>query len=213
MIKDKAMALSFFNGRILQVKRFLPALVCLCVAIILPFLLVSSSSGKISTYPNLPAPIAQEKILITSAGQAVESTVLKSIANQLNLESDYRPRALAADLYDYKSVVIVVGFSKNGLSQTIRSIKEEYARSKELVMEAEANAIPVILVDITGVLREDAITHSLLETVIPHITYYIGLKNTNYSHDVRGLLKENHIPTTLVNHINDIEVPFNSAYR
>ena len=195
-------------------KRFLPTLVCLCLAIILlPFTIVSSSSGKINTYPNLPAPIAKENILITSAGQAVESTILKSIADHLNLESDYRPRALATDLYDYKSVVIIVGYSKNGLSQTLRSVKEEYIRSKELVQEAEANSIPVILVDISGALREDSTTWELLESIIPHTTYYIGLKNSKHNHDLRVLLKENHVPTTLVSYIKEIEVPFNSAYR
>src|SRR5690606_3010705 len=127
-------------------------------------------------------------ILITSAGQAVESAVLKSIADNLNLESDYRPRALATDLYEYKSVVMIVGYSKNGLSQTLRNVKEEFHRAKELVQEAEKNSIPVILVDISGVLREDETTWGLLESIIPHTTYYIGLKNSKHSRDLRMLL-------------------------
>lgn len=195
-------------------KQFIPTFIGICLAcFLLTFEMVNPSSGKINTYPNLPAPIAMEDILITSAGQAVESAVLKSIADNLNLESDYRPRALATDLYEYKSVVMIVGYSKNGLSQTLRNVKEEFHRAKELVQEAEKNSIPVILVDISGVLREDETTWGLLESIIPHTTYYIGLKNSKHSRDLRMLLKEHHVPTTLVNEIKEIEVPFNSAYR
>jgi Domain of unknown function (DUF6305) len=195
-------------------KRFLPALTCLTMALmLLPFSAGSSANSKFNTYPNLPAPIAKEEILITSAGQAVESSILQSIAEKLNLQADYRPRALATDLYEYESVVIVVGFSKHGLSQTVRNFKEELNRVKALVMEAEKSSLSVILVDISGMLRNDNRSWQLVEELIPYTTYYIGMKSSERMDYLRFMLKENKVPTTLVDDISGIEVPFNSAYR
>ncbi|MGF7015200.1 DUF6305 family protein [Ornithinibacillus bavariensis] len=194
-------------------RKFLPAFVCFCLALILVPSSIGSTTSKINTYPNLPAPIAKERILITSAGQAVEGAIMQSIAENLNLEADYRPRALDTDLYEYKSVVIVVGYSKNGLAQTVRNFQEELSRSKHLVQEAEANGISVIVVDFSGSLRNDSTTWKLLEEVIPHCTYYIGFSHTKKMDKLHAIVKEHHIPITLIDQIMDIEVPFNSAYR
>jgi hypothetical protein len=194
-------------------KKFLPAIVCFCVALLLLPSSIGSTNSKFNTYPNLPAPIAKEKILVTSAGQAVEGAIMQSIAENLNLEADYRPRALATDLYAYKSVVVVVGYSKNGLSQTLRNFQEEQIRIRTLVEEAEANSLPIILVDLSGSLRNDSATWELLKVIIPHTTYYIGFSDSKRLDKLVANLKEYHIPITLINQIMDIEVPFNSAFR
>jgi hypothetical protein len=195
-------------------KRFIPAIVCLSLAIVLILpLSMSSFTSTFNTYPNLPAPIAKEKVLITSAGQAVEGAIIQSIAENLNLEADYRPRALHSDLYEYKSVIVVVGFSNNGLTQTVRNFSEELNRSKELVMEARANSLPVIIVDLSAVLRDNEETWQLLDVLIPHTTYYIGFTPSKGIEKIRETLKEYKVLVTLVDQINEIEVPLNSAYR
>lgn len=194
-------------------KRFLPALFCLAFALILLAFSTASPNKKMNTYPNLPAPIAKEKMIITSAGQAPESPILQAIAENLNLEADYRPRALATDLYEYNSVVVVVGFSNNGLAQTVRNEKQELDRIKDFMREAEANSLPVILVDLSGSLREDQRTWDLIDSIIPYTTYYIGLSQSKQLEKLKSRVKEFHIPVTLVKRMEEIEVPFNSAFR
>ncbi|MFD2043554.1 DUF6305 family protein [Ornithinibacillus salinisoli] len=195
-------------------KKYLPVLICLFFAIILLVIaLGQTNASNINTYPNLPAPIGDEKILITSAGQAVESAIMQTISEDLNLEADYRPRALATDLYDYRTVVIAIGYSTNGLAQTTRSFQEEMTRVKQLMLEADRREIPVVLINLSGALREDDQTWKLAELTIPHATYFIGLDTTKQTEKLFKLLKRHHVPTTLVNQLDDIHTPLNSVFR
>lgn len=195
-------------------KKYIPVLICIMIAFTLLLMTISPYSRKqINTYPNLPAPIGKEKILITSAGQSAEGTVLLKIAENLNLDADYRPRALATDLYDYKSAVIVLGYSANGLALTPRSFREELKRTSLLVAEAERMNLPVILVDLSGEQRGDDETEKLFEQTAPSADYYIGFKNAKYVDKRLAALKKYYIPATLVSRLDDLEIPFNSAFR
>lgn len=194
-------------------KRFLPVFICVGIMLLLLPFSYESSTSKANTYPNLPAPIAKEKVLVTSSGQAVEGAIVNSIAENLNLEVDYRPRALASDLYEYNSVIVVVGYSKTGLSHTLRNFKEEMNRSKQLVKEAESGSLPVILVDLSGVLRDDARTFHLIKGILPYTTYYIGVTPTKQIKVIKQVAKENNIYITLVDRMSEIEIPLNSAFR
>ncbi|WP_188454098.1 DUF6305 family protein [Virgibacillus oceani] len=195
-------------------KKYIPVFICLFLTLI--FLVISMDSREnkhINTYPNLPAPIGVEKILITSAGQAPEGTILLSIAENLNLDADYRPRALSTDLYDYQSVVIVLGYSANGLAHTPRSFQEEIVRTKHLVMEANRKGLPIILTCLSGQYRADGNTWKLFEKIVPFADYYIGLKETKNVSKLLNTLKTHHVPSTLVNQLADIQIPFNSVFR
>ncbi|MBT2216147.1 hypothetical protein KK120_09965 [Virgibacillus dakarensis] len=195
-------------------KKYIPVFICIMLAFILLCTTIRSSPSKpINSYPNLPAPIGGEKILITSAGQAAEGTILLKIAENLNLEADYRPRALATDLYDYASVVIVLGYSANGIAHTPRSFAEELTRTDQLVEEAEHMNLPVVLVDLSGKQRENDETEKLFTRIIPFADYYIGLKNVKHPDKLLTTLKKHHVPATLVTRLDDLSTPFNSAFR
>nr|WP_280922969.1 DUF6305 family protein [Virgibacillus litoralis] len=204
----------FSKGDIQVFKKYIPVIVCFSIVILFTFSSIGKSQSKhINTYPNLPAPIAEEKVLITSAGQATESSIMLSIADNLNLEADYRPRALGTDLYDYKSVVIILGFSANGLSHTNRSFQEELTRTKQLVKEARLENLPIILVNISGVFRDNAQTWQLFEHTAPFADYFIGLKNMKKTDSSIRMLRENSVPVTLVTELDDLHTPFNSVFR
>ncbi|WP_404454201.1 DUF6305 family protein [Virgibacillus necropolis] len=195
-------------------KKFIPSLVCLAFAFI--FLLASNAltkSNYINSYPHLPAPIGQEKLLITSAGQSAEGMIALNMAENLNLHVDYRPLALATDLYDYKSVVIILGYSPNGLAQTQRSFEEEKKRINALLAEANNTNLPIILVHISGKFREEDYTRQFIEDAIPYADYFIGLKELSLTNEVIMKLKKNNVPTTLVNDVADMQIPFNSVFR
>ncbi|MGP4105521.1 DUF6305 family protein [Virgibacillus sp. L01] len=197
-----------------MLKKYIPVFVCFSIVLLFTFSSISNSQSKhINTYPNLPAPIAEEKILITSAGQATESSIMLSIADNLNLEADYRPRALDTDLYDYKSVVIMLGFSANGLSHTNRSFQEELTRTKQLVKEAKLANLPIILVNISGLFRDNSQSWKLFEQTAPFADYFIGLKNMKNADNSIKILRENSVPVTLVTELDDLQTPFNSVFR
>ncbi|MFD1360751.1 DUF6305 family protein [Lentibacillus salinarum] len=188
----------------------------ICFAVLLTMTLVSAnatSQQHVNLYPNLPAPIGGEKILITSAGQAAEGSILYTIADNLHVDADFRPRALDSDLYDYNSVVIVLGYSANGLEQTNRTYQAEQSRITKLAGEATQNQIPVILVNLSGAYRHDKPTWALFNQIIPNTDYYIGLKTMKNMDQYLDILASHNVPVTLVNDFSDIRTPFNSVFR
>lgn len=197
-----------------MLKKYIPFLLCLLIGLILVFFNLNSSNTKhINTYPNLPAPIGEEKILITSAGQAIEGTIIFAMADSLNLDADYRPRALDTDLYDYQSVIIVLGYSSNGLSYINRSFRDELHYTEQLVKEAASKQLPLVIINLSGVTRNDEQTWKLFEKTVEYSDYYIGLKSENGLNRYMERLKELKVPVTLVNELDDMPTPLNSAFR
>ncbi|QTN00330.1 hypothetical protein ERJ70_14085 [Sediminibacillus dalangtanensis] len=183
------------------------------------FLLAASPFGgqdatnAINSYPNLPAPIGEESVLLTSAGQAPENLLLAKIAEDLHLEGDYRPRALASDLYDYRTLVIIVGSSPYGLQYRNRTFTEEMERTKQLLNEAELRGLPVIILHVAETKRQDKQTVELIKATAPHADYFLGLKSISSSSEIIELMDAANVPVTLVKDLEDLHTPLNSAFR
>ncbi|MYL33927.1 hypothetical protein GLW08_11490 [Pontibacillus yanchengensis] len=195
-------------------KKYSIAIILLLIFIGTIFLQSRSVSPETKhTWPNLPAPIGEEPILITSAGQATEGKVFSYVTKDLHFEADYRPRALARDLYEYETLVLVTGYSPHGLNQTYRSIKEEKQRVDKLLQQAERKPIPIIVVHVGGAARDDEYTWEFLRQSIPYADYVIGLRQMEQSNQLQQLAKKHSVPVTLVEELDDIRTPFNSAFR
>jgi len=173
----------------------------------------SSEGEKMNTWPNLPAPIGDERMLITSAGQATEGKVFSYITKDLHLEGDYRPRALATDLYDYNTLVMVAGYSPHGLNQTYRSIEDEKKRVHRLLHEAQRSSIPKILIHMGGAARDDEVTWSIIEESMHHVEYVIGFREMKQKKELVSLADKYNVPVTLVDEMEDLRTPFNSVFR
>ncbi|WP_026570909.1 MULTISPECIES: DUF6305 family protein [Sediminibacillus] len=171
------------------------------------------SAASINSYPNLPAPIGEETILFTSAGQAPENLLLAKMAEDLHLEGDYRPRALASDLYDYRTLVIIVGNSPYGLQYRNKTFTEESDRIKQLLNEAELREVPVIILHVAGTKRQDNQTVELIETTAPYADYFLGLKSISSSTKIIESMDAANVPVTLVQDLEDLHTPLNSAFR
>ncbi|MDY0404754.1 DUF6305 family protein [Virgibacillus sp. 179-BFC.A HS] len=196
-------------------QKYIP--IAICFAILLILLIVNTSSYKntdhVNAYPNLPAPIGKEKILVTSAGQAIEGAIVQSIAESLNLQADYRPRALASDLYDYHSVVVVLGYSANGLNYTHHTYEEELNRIRGIAAEAKKTQLPLIAVHLSGNYRDDKKTFALFQQLADSTDYFIALKSMNNISDYQRELADFHTPVTLISDRESFKIPFNAAFR
>ncbi|WP_284141076.1 MULTISPECIES: DUF6305 family protein [unclassified Virgibacillus] len=196
-------------------KKYIPATICFFILIL--FVIApqqtATKSKPYASYPNLPAPIGDQKLLITSAGQAVEASILYSIAEHLHLDVDYRPRVLASDLYDYNTVAVVIGYSANGMTQVNRTFEEEVNRIKAIAEEVENQENALILVHLSGNYRSDRKSLQLFEQLVQRADYYIGMKENKYGSKIKHALKQFRVPATFVSELDDIRVPFNSAFR
>ncbi len=172
-----------------------------------------ASGQSMYMYPNLPAPIGKEPILITSAGQTVEGGIVHKLSQQLHLEAEYRPRALATDLYEYQTLVIVTGYSYNGMLHKKKKFKQEQERIRKLMNEAEADRVPVIIFDLDLQYRDYEETWTILEHTIPYSDYFIGKRHDETPEKLLELIREHKVKSTFVNEIEDMKTPFNSVFR
>lgn len=168
---------------------------------------------NIITLPSLPQPIAMEVALITSAGQSTDTYIVRDIANQLMIRNFFMPQAKGADIADIKTIVFVVGYSPTGIKLTGTSYLNEKKRVEQLLNESRSKKLAVITVYAGGKERRGEKTDELLKLTVADSDYLIATQKANYDNYLSQLAKNNHIPLTLVNGINDISEPFISAFR
>ncbi len=163
--------------------------------------------------PSLPRPIAEEMLLITSAGQSTDTYIVKDIANKLMIHNYFMPQGTDLDLEDIKSIVFVVGYSDIGEKLHELTVKEELERVKSLLTLAHKEDITLITVYIGGKQRRSKETDLLLSEIGRYSDYIIGTTDGDFDHFISTIAKDNDIPITLVNEITDISEPFASAFR
>ncbi|MFD1020394.1 DUF6305 family protein [Thalassobacillus hwangdonensis] len=195
-------------------KKYIVVMICLIISfIIMGMNAYQTSSQPMHMYPNLPSPIGKEPILITSAGQSVEGGMVENIARQLHLDADYRPRALATDLYEYDTIIIILGYSYNGLLHKQRQFEQERKRIRKLAQQAEHSGKPIVLIDLDVEYRDNQETWKLTEEVLSYADYFIGRRHEKPLDTLLENLEHYHIPSTFVDQLEDLKTPFNSVFR
>lgn len=181
------------------------------MSIISWFKLLSYKEHKTNIY--LPQPIANEKILITSAGQSTDTYIIKNIANELMLHNYFMPKAETVDLELVRSIVIVVGYSSIGEMLNDSSYKDEVFRVEKFVESVKAADMPIIMVYIGGKARRNPKTDYFLKMVGQASSFIISTHDGDYDDFIRKISAEKDIPLSLVKDIQEIKAPFASLYR
>ncbi len=187
------------------------------ITLILPALWVTGCDRDRQTHgwtlPSLPRPIAEERVLITSAGQCTDAYIVAEIANDLMIHNYFMPQVRNADMLNVKSMVVVAGYSPVGMKSNGISFDSEKERLKLLLENARSKGQTVLIVFIGGKERRGSKTDELLRLIAPKGDYIIGLKEANYDGFLTTLARENMLPVTLVKEVDDIREPFTSAFR
>ena len=163
--------------------------------------------------PSLPRPIAEENILITSAGQSSDTYIVKDIANKLMIHNFFMPQATALDLAEINTVVFVAGYS--AISEKLHELdyETEYNRIEKLLALCKMDKKIVITVFIGGKQRRDHETDAILSLLGPQSDYIISTNEGDYDGLLYNIAKANALPITLVKSISDVSEPFASAFR
>ncbi|MDF2593087.1 MAG: hypothetical protein K0S75_2553 [Clostridia bacterium] len=170
-------------------------------------------AANVLSLPTLPKPIAKEYALITSAGQGTDAYIVNDIANKLLIHNYFMPQAEANNLDIVSTLVFVVGYSAIG--ERLHGIDYNIERQRiiELVNRSKEEKLVIITVYIGGKQQRDKKTEELLDIIIPESDYLIGTKAANSDAFLSNLAKNNKVPITLVNGVNDLAEPFASAFR
>ncbi|WP_151191885.1 DUF6305 family protein [Desulfotomaculum copahuensis] len=165
------------------------------------------------TYPNLPAPIAREPVLVTTAGLGAEGLIVAKMCEQLNLDYDYHYQGTPADLADKESLILVLGVSPAGISSIYTTADDEKNRVLNLVDYAADRHIPIIVVHPGGMDRRGGLNDQLINAVVPLASYVLVAGDGDQDGLFTRLTRARNIPLTEVAGINELEVPLNSAFR
>ncbi len=196
-----------------KIKQFiLPLTVCF---ILLGIAIISNQTPNqdLQNMPSLPKPIAEEMVLITSAGQSTDTYIIKDIANKLMIHNYFMPQANALDLDDINSVVFVVGYSKIHETLFDTDFESEIARIEKLIDKCKDLELTIITVFIGGDHRKDTYTLSMLDYIGSNSDYIITTADGDKDQSLYKLAHTNKIPITIVNKLDDISEPFASAFR
>lgn len=174
--------------------------------------LMDNNKTKTYTLPSLPRPIAEEPVIITSAGQSTDTYIIRDVSNQLMIRSFFMPQARSADLKEAKTIVLVVGYSSLGTKLQSKSYEEEKMRIEKLIEKAKENNFTILTVVMGGEQSHNN-TEELLRLIGTQSDYMIGLRESSNESILTELAKERDIPLTLVSGVNDISEPFASAFR
>lgn len=92
----------------------------------------------------------EQPILITSAGQSADVTMAAMLCKKVGLNAKAVNRATSADVKDFKTLIIVPGFSSKGLGAAGISREQEMERVKEVIAAAQKQKIKILLLHIGG---------------------------------------------------------------
>jgi len=92
----------------------------------------------------------EQPILITSAGQSADVTLVSMLCKKLSLKAKAIPMAKISDLADAKTLVIVAGFSSKGLGAAGISREQELDRVKDIIEAAKKQKTPILMMHIGG---------------------------------------------------------------
>ena len=189
----------------------LTTLIILLTVTNMPF--AYKNKTKAFTLPGLPRPIAKTPVAITSAGQSTDSYIIRDISNQLMIRSFFMPQAKYMNLKDINTIVFVVGYSTIGMKFQDISYDEEKERIEELLEESKNNEMKVLTIVLGREQTRDKKAEELLRLIGTQSDYLIGLRDSSKEDILIELSKDEDIPLTLVNEVNDISEPFASAFR
>lgn len=169
--------------------------------------------SDLENMPSLPRPIAQETILITSAGQSTDTYIVKDIANKLMIHNYFMPQATTLDLDEINTIVFVVGYSRMSEKLYNLDFEAEEERLKNLLDKGLQQNMSLITIYIGGDYRYDEDSSTLLELICSKSDYIIATADTSSNQALHQISKTYNIPLTIVQRLTDITEPFASAFR
>lgn len=124
-------------------------------------------------------------VLITSAGQSIETQTVAFHFQKAEIPSNCEPLAKPASLEGVKTLVVVPGHSLKGLGSAGIDEAGELARIKNLLEVAKTQKIPVLCIHIGGNARRGPTSKPFIDAVLDHaktcIVYEAGNEDAYFT--------------------------------
>lgn len=123
--------------------------------------------------------VAEDPVLITSAGQSADILMVKILAKKAQLNYTMDKSATVDQLADKKSILVVAGGSTKGLGAAKIDKADEYARVESLINQAKDDNIQVIAIHVGGKSRRGALSDYFNKLVAENADHIIVVSGGN----------------------------------
>ncbi len=152
-------------------------------------------------------------VLVTSAGQSADVTLVSMLFKRANLAAKPAPQAKAGDLDNVKTLVVVPGFSSKGLGAAGISREDELKRIKQLLEAAAAKKIPVLMMHIGGKPRRGQQSDDFCKMAAEAANHLIVVKQGDEDGFFSTIAKDAKKPIDVVDKIADAAKPLAALFQ
>jgi hypothetical protein len=157
--------------------------------------------------------VFEQPLLITSAGQNAEVQIAAVLAKRAGLDFSLSKQAVAADLTNMKTLVLVLGTSLKGLGAAGLDLDKERERVIGLLSAAQKNQVPLLCLHLGGEARRGQQSDDLIAEILPSAKMLIVVKTGNSDGFFSKLCQSNNIPLIEVERTADAQAPLQTAFK
>ncbi len=158
------------------------------------------------------APVFEQPLLITSAGQSADAQLAAVLARKAGLKADLVKMAGPKELAGHKTLVLVLGASMKGLGAAGLDTAKEKDRIKSLLAAAKSQRIPVLCLHLGGEARRGELTDGMVAEYLPSAMAAIVVKSGDKDGLFERICRKNGIPLTEVPKTLDAVEPLKTAF-
>ena len=155
----------------------------------------------------------EQPILITSAGQSADVTLVNMLCKKLKLDAKAVNMAKLSDLGGVKTLIIVAGFSSKGLGAAGISREEELNRVKELISNAKEKKVKIMMMHIGGKPRRGNQSDDFNKIASDASVHMIVVKQGNEDQFFTKIAEKNKISIDLVDKISETAKPLADLFK
>jgi peptide/nickel transport system substrate-binding protein len=163
-------------------------------------------------FSSLSRPIANEMLMITSAGQNTDSYILKDIADRERIHHYFMPDAEFVVAESTKSLAVVVGYSDINMKIKATSHVKELERIDKLLDDIAKGDLSLITIVISENAVKNNESEEMLDKLVPSSDYVIMVSG-DYNDRYIDITSSLDIPITIVETPDELDEAFVSAFR
>jgi hypothetical protein len=167
-------------------------------AFVLGFAVVAAG---LSTVTAQEKPKASPPVLVTSIGQSLDAFQIQLAVRRAGIKYKYDARADVDQLDDVKTLFLGVGASLKGFGEAGITIKDELARTGQLLEAAKSKGILVVVLHMGGEERRDALTNQLIDLTAPRAKLLITRNDSDADGKFAEIAKTNKIPLVTIDNV------------
>lgn len=141
---------------------------------------------------------------IASIGQSIDQVIFETILDNASILYDANPLALPNDLENSKTIFLIIGASKKGLSHSGITIDDELSRIKKL-SDSKAADSTYVLIHMGGVSRRGEESDKLINESLKLSDALIVVEDGDFDSIFYNYAKEHSIPYSNVKDVNDLQ--------